>query len=506
MKINLYFFLLIVPFFVSCDILRFSQFEVISWTPGEGYHSHPEEIVVSMEFSHDPDIASVERNFSLTAGGNRVKGNFLWSEKKLTFSPLTPLEKNNDYVLSLSADAHDIKGLSMDEAFNREFTTRAENIRPVLISCYPDMYATLIDPRDEVRLAFSVSVPLNTLYDNVTFNPSMTGSWRLEEDGKAAIFTPSEQWAQQQQYEIRFSTSLTDNNGMNIGNEFISIFTTGNDHEKPYLLIVKRITKDGSVYELAPDRGYSGAAKLPVENNGWEKDDRLSLFFSKPVDGLSVKNYLSAEDAPNLFLETSPGYNTEFIFRFESIPAYESRFTFRIKPGIKDSAGNETKDEYIYRIFADGKYSKPPALEGIRMLMSPNNTSNIRIFCAGTDSLFEKIPINDENYPSGENIQTWIEFYFNTAEGALIDIFSIMELFRIETSNNVITFSPRRIKDGNFSAAQPHPGWEDFERLEISGEIKNTTNYGIINFIIGAGLKDNLGNINDKILKISVVK
>jgi hypothetical protein len=491
---------------MSCDILRLSQFEVISWTPTEGYHSQPEDITVSIEFSREPDITSVERNFSLTADGTRIKGNFLWSGKKLTFSPLTPLEKNTDYVLSLSADAHDIKGLSMDEAFNREFTTRPENNRPVLISCYPEMNTAVSDPRAEVRLTFSIPVPLNTLYNNVTFNPSMTGSWCLEENGTTAIFTPSEPWTQLKQYEIRFSTSLTANNGMNIGNDFISIFTTGEDHEKPYLLNAKRISNDGSAYELTPDRGYSGAAQLPVENNGWEKDDRLLLIFSKPVDAISVKNYLSAEDASGLVSETPPDYNTEFIFRLDNIPVYESRFTFRIKPGIRDICGNETKDEYIYRIYADGKYSKPPTLTGIRMLMSPNNNTETNLFSAEKDSLFINIPINDVNYPSGVTIQTWIEFYFTTAEGALIDIFSLMELFRIETSNNVITFSPRRIKTDNFSVSLPHPDWENFERLEITGEIKNSTNYGIINFIIGAGLKDSLGNINDKTLRISVIK
>jgi hypothetical protein len=33
-------FLLIILFFISasCDILRFSRFEVISWVPGSGYH------------------------------------------------------------------------------------------------------------------------------------------------------------------------------------------------------------------------------------------------------------------------------------------------------------------------------------------------------------------------------------------------------------------------------------------------------------------------------------
>jgi len=506
MKIKFYFLLLTMSLFLSCDILRFSKFEVVAWTPGDGYYSEPEKIVVSMEFSREPDISAVERNFSLTGNENRVRGNFFWDGRKMTFIPLTPLEKNTDYVLGLSADACDVKGLSMDEAFNREFTTRPENNRPVLLSCYPQMYAGIEDTRTEIRLYFSVPVPLISLYDNVSFNPSMTGSWRLEEDGRLAVFTPAEPWTQHKQYEISISALLTDNNGMSMGSDFTSVFTTGIDHEKPYLLSAYRITKDGRVFKLAPDKGHTGAAQLPVENSEWEKDDRLLLTFSKPVDGLSVKNYLTAENAPGLVMETPPDYHTEFIFRFENIPAYESRFTFRIKPGVKDIAGNDSKDEYIYRIFANGKYSKPPMLAGIRMPMSPNNAAKPEYFFADTDSLFMAIPIKDEDYPSGVSKNTWIEFYFITAEGSSIDPFSLMELFRIETSNNVITFSPRQVKYANFSEPQPQSGWENFERLEITGNIVNSVNFGLINFIIGAGLKDSLGNRNEKTQRISTVK
>ena len=505
-SIKLFILLIAILSFISCDILRLSQFEVISWTPGEGYYSEPEEIVVSLDFSRDPDTASVERNFSLSADGNRVKGTFLWSERKLTFIPLTPPEKNTDYVLIIAADAHDTKGLSMDEGFNRGFTTRPSKDRPVLLSFHPQMYAEVSGLREEVRLYFSVPVPLNTLYDNVSFIPSMTGSWHTEDGGRLAIFTPVEPWEQQKQYEIHISASLTDNNGINIGNDFTSIFTAGIDHEAPYLINAGRIAKDGSVFELSPDKGYSGAAELPVENQGWEKEDKLFLVFSKPVDGLSVKNYLAAEDTSGLVMETPPDYNTEFIFGFESIPAYESRFTFRIKPGIKDRAGNESKEEYIYRIFADGKYSKPPVLAGIRMPMTPDNDKEPELFSAGAVSLFEKIPIKDANYPSGESVQTWIEFYFIVTEEASVDPFSVMELFRIETSNNVITFSPRQIKCAGFSIPEPQSGWENFERLEITGNIVNSINFGVINFIIGAGLKDSLNNKNEKAQRISVIK
>ncbi|WP_461248721.1 Ig-like domain-containing domain, partial [Treponema sp. R6D11] len=165
-----------------------------------------------------------------------------------------------------------------------------------LLSSYPEMYSEISDARAEIKLEFSIPLPLKTLYDNVSFSPSMTGIWRLEKDGKLAIFTPAEPWMQKTRYEIRFSTSLTDNNGMNIGNDFLCVFTTKLDPEIPYLVNAMRITNKNELIILSADRGYSSVAESPVENQDWEKDDKLLLVFSKPVDSISVKNYTSVEN------------------------------------------------------------------------------------------------------------------------------------------------------------------------------------------------------------------
>ena len=507
MKLKIFLLLLVsIISFNACDILRFSKFEVVSWSPGGGFHSQPEKIGVTLNFSRDPDRASVEKNFSLTGDGNRVKGNILWDGKKLIFSPLSPLEKNTDYTISLSADAYDSRGLNLDDAFNGFFTTRPDNVRPVLLSFFPAMYAQVDDLLAEVRLEFSMPIPLKILYDNVSFSPSMTGNWRLENEGKLAVFTPSQPWVHDSRYEIRFSTSLTDNNGMNIGNDFTSVFTMGTDKEAPYLLNVRRITKNGLFFDLVSDKGFSGVTENPVENQDWEKEDRFLLIFSKPVDSISVKNYISVENGPNLVMETSAGFNTEFVFRFESVPVYESRFTLKIRPGIKDRAGNESKNEYIYKIFANGKLSKPPVLMGMRIPIAPENDIDPDLEHFGKDSLFEHFRITDKNYPSAEKIETWIELYFETAAGAEIDIFSLMELFRVDTSNNVITFSPRHVKTNNFSVPDPQSGWEIFQRIEITGILVNSIHYGIINFQIAAGLRDSFGNRNEKLQRISLIK
>ncbi|MDR2370096.1 MAG: hypothetical protein LBD71_01335, partial [Treponema sp.] len=65
-------------FVCSCDLLRTSPFEIVAWTPGGGCHFFIPPSV-SVIFSHDPDRASVERNFSLSEDGAAVRGSFEWA-------------------------------------------------------------------------------------------------------------------------------------------------------------------------------------------------------------------------------------------------------------------------------------------------------------------------------------------------------------------------------------------------------------------------------------------
>jgi len=308
--------------------------------------------------------------------------------------------------------------------------------------------------------------------------------------------------------EIRVSGALAGSNGMFMGKDFLSIFVVGSDHESLLLLEAWRLTDSGEVLLSAGTAAIAGAGGEFIENGGWEKDDRLKLVFSRPVDGLSVKNCLSAEGAQGLVMETIPDFENEFIFRFDTRPVHESRFTFRLKPGVRDCYGNVSKNEYIYRVFANGVRSMPPQLAGIRLPMAPGSETDQQLISFGIDSLFDYLPIADgkEYYPSGEGIFTWIEFYFLTSPGASIDPFSVMELFRIETSNNVLVFSPRIIKTDSFSAAQPRAGWDNLERLEIAGVLTNSTNFGIVNFLISPGLMDSFGNKNEKVFRISLLK
>ena len=87
-----------------------------------------------------------------------------------------------------------------------------------------------------------------------------------------------------------------------------------------------------------------------------------------------------------------------------------------------------------------------------------------------------------------------------------IDLFSLMNLFRVESTNQALLFSPRNIRNNNFTWQDPADGWESFKRVEINGFITNTVNSGIVTFRINAGLEDTRGNRSGQSFRIMLLK
>jgi hypothetical protein len=81
-----------------------------------------------------------------------------------------------------------------------------------------------------------------------------------------------------------------------------------------------------------------------------------------------------------------------------------------------------------------------------------------------------------------------------------------MDLFRVETTNNALSCSPRYITDRDFTWIDPEDDWKDLFRLEIRGFLTNTINPGIVTFRIPPGLKDTRGNRSSTDFRISLHK
>jgi hypothetical protein len=510
----------------SCDLLRSSPYDVVAWTPGEGFHSDPGKIKISVLLSHEPDKVKTEQAFSLTEDRKTVKGVFSWEGSRLVFTPASPTEADRDYVITLGTGAQDSNGLSLERKFEASFTTRHPGGKSKVIKTEPGYEGSLSESRGEFRLFFSAPVHLGACMDSISFSPSMPGSWHLEDGDKTACFTPREPWQAGIQYRVKVESGFAGVSGVVLGTDYSSVFSFGQDKDKPALL------KAFAVFpgEGAPgDEYYTFAFReeIPLVKNfpgepghypdakytGWENSTRLELVFSGPVDLGGLRNLLVTEPSAPLVMESRPEISNRAVFRFTEFPAWGSSFLFRLNPGVKDMAGNESVEECLFRIANSGPLSKPPALMGIRLPMAPGKrpdthggTENQIPLCFTPKDLLADLPVEIREYPFSEKTYTWIELYFETVPETEIDMFSVMDLFRVETTNQALSFSPRSIVDRDFTWMAPESGWENFRRLEIRGYLTNSINSGVVTFRIPPGLRDKRGNRSTTDFRISLLK
>jgi hypothetical protein len=293
--------------------------------------------------------------------------------------------------------------------------------------------------------------------------------------------------------------------GVILGEEYSSVFSAAADREKPVLLKAVALLPAGE--EEIPLDETPGLFSSS-EYSAWETFTRLCLVFSKPVDLSTLKNFLVIEPSLSLVMESPPEYSSRAVFRFAEFPPWGSAFLFRLIPGVKDQTGNESGNEYVFRIRAAGPLSKPPALVGIRLPMAPGSGVDQEPLSFSPGDLFAELPIQDgvKRYPFDTQTASWIELYFESAAAAGIDTFSLMDLFRVESTNQALVFSPRSVRAENFTVADPVVGWETLRRYEIRGFLTNTVHSGIVTFRIPPGLRDKRGNRSAEDFHISLLK
>jgi hypothetical protein len=497
----------LILLFASCDILRNSPYEVIAWTPGAGFHE-AESLVVSLLVSHSGNRVKTEQSFSLSEDGRPVKGIFQWNDRRLIFFPSSPLEANHDYLITLGTGAQDEKGLSLENKFLASFTTRAPGERPRVISTEP-YDGIIVESRGCITISFCEPVTINSCTTNISFVPSVAGSWRLDETGRHASFYPLVPWKTGIRYRVNINSGLMSDSGRTMGGDYHFYVNTilYGDQEKPALLSVYAIDLNDEPYEILTNTlPWSGL----TEYAEWDSSLRLRLDFSKPVDTGSVRNRLSVEPYASLVMETEPGLASSVVFRFAQKPAWQSSFLFKLNTGIRDEAGNETNEVRYFKIRAANERSKPPSLVGIRLPLAPGKScieeQMPQIYTL--NKLYADFNLTHEDFYSSNDrsIEFWVELYFDTAVDTQIDIFSLMNLFRVEATNNAIYFSPRHIENRNFTWPCPVEEWEGFDRVEIRGSLTNTVYSGVVTFRINSGLEDKRGNKNMEIFSISMLK
>ncbi|MDR1468863.1 MAG: Ig-like domain-containing protein [Spirochaetaceae bacterium] len=468
---------------LSCDILRSSPFEVAGWSPGEGYSDPNSGTVVSVWFSHEPDRSSVERSFEFSEDGVKLSGRFAWANEKMTFTPSSPPRYGSDYTITVNTDAQNTEGVSLEKRFEGRWTTRPLEGRPAILATFPGDLSLIAPEYTKITVVFSTLVPINAFTNHVSFSPQMKGHWAL--DSSEAVFTPDAAWQRGTMYKMTVAAAFENAAGKTLGNDFVIRFTADRETVPPELTSVTALDEKGIVIERGG--GDWTLREIPVENAGWETGYKLVFHFSEDVDVLSFKKAVSVVPSLSFNIETNQGFSDAVILSLVDCPVFEQRYLVNVASGVKDEAGNESAASSSYRLYVNGKKSKPPSLQRIAIA---NGGSS---FGFGIGDNFTNAHITDDDAAA-------ITLWFDTAEGADINLYSLMECFSFSSTNNAASFQTTAIDYGTAPDGESRP-------VVITGILDNKeVEHGVITISVGAGLLDTYGNKQTKAQKIVLLK
>ena len=452
----------------------------------------------------------MEEAFSLREDGVERHGRFLWQDTSVTFIPDTPLRANRDYEINVDVEARTENGLSLDARFEGRFSSRLSDQRPALVAADPADGAAISDLWHPIRLSFSTPVGLLSCINEVSISPAVKGLWHLEDGGKTALWTPAEPWKRAGQYKLTVSPFFESAHGRTTGRAFTTRWTAGSAGKTPPRLLSAAAFHDGNaVWELRPDEAAAASSAAPaplIENTHWEAAYQLRLSWDREIALASLASSFSVEPPLKFTIDPAWGSADTAVIRFEESPEWDARYLFKLGGALSSAEGTQSGRAALFRLRANGPYSQPPQLAGIRIPVNPAAPPPSRQYETFTkENLYAYITLRRENFPFEQEVETWFELYFETAPGAEVDLFSLRERLRVEATNNALAFSQKALVKSGFTEAAGAAAFAGKTRVEVRGTLRNTAASGVVAFRIGEGLRDSYGNRNPAVQKLQLL-
>jgi len=479
----------------GCDFLRTGEFSIDSWLPGAGYQEFTAGSTLSLTFSLPPDTISVEEAITVTADGVELVGQYEWQGSTVEFIPAYPPLVPCDYIIRVARSAQALDGLSLDDDLEFRFTTRTSHTRPELTSCSPGHGSAVSGLRAPLVLSFNEAIDSLSLRKAFSLTPTVSGAWQFNGDNTTATFTPFQDWVRTQTYSLKISTALKTLQNMALVENIESEFLGGTDLAAPQLISLVAINaSDTVVLSLLPEDPLMATQVLNV---GWEDSWSLQIQFDEPVNCATLDSRLVTEGGPALERVGSNRFAATVVYRLIEKPDWDSVFLCTLKPGIEDQSANKSEAQVQYRIWANGTASRPPEVLAVRMPLLPGEAdiaAQLWTLWTVADSWgqfdIEDVPLG---YRINTNTATCFEVYIRLAENTELNLYSVMESFRVEATGGAVSFSPKLIKTNTAEFLNPTPDASvslPYIRIEIHGTLRNSTEAGIVRLIFATSLRD----------------
>ena len=252
---------------------------VISSTPTD--MENPPDGIVTVQFSQPMDQPSTEAAFHLIhlrGDGPQVEGSFAWNEvgDNLTFTPTTPLEFGERYVVVVTTDAHSLVGES--GVLRQEWRSGFKVVSlPSVAGSDPKNGQEEVSPEAGITVRFTGNLSITTVLDNVTISPAITDT------SVYSYFSPYSNefylnWAMQprSRYTVTLGAAIADIYGNTLGDDVEIAFTTG-DRTPLVQLNVPRFTHFSAYTDSRVSLYYRNMPSLEIALYGLPQAEVLRL-------------------------------------------------------------------------------------------------------------------------------------------------------------------------------------------------------------------------------------
>jgi len=507
---------IIIMILASCSILFPEPFAISDWKPGEGEASP--DASINITFTSIPDKAKTEKAFYLFCDGERLPALLTWIDTTLEVRPCYPLQPGHEYAVLIKKDAANVRGKNLENDFVGFFRTKADRTRPSVLGTNPGQQCVVAGETAPLEIRFSKAMDVLSAVEHITIQPDIPGYWNQGNTPSVLVFTPLAQWKPDTTYHCTIKKTIKDSEGNEMGYEYLWDFKTTEDSLPPVLVAIERKNSNGVSLLMFGEAGQS------TFNTGCGTGDSFIFKFNREVNVFEVQNLIMFPEGTNYQCVTEAQWSDTIEFKPIKKPKWGSQYFITLYPGVRDRAGKKIQRMYQTAIYANGAFSKPPTLKGMRITIQTKNNSLLPpvfplttlSYVVSTEELFKKIKIpkieviNDDGDTGGGGIfnnpqktgSCIIEFYFETAEGAELKPGSIIPRFYFENASNSLEFAisqvaltpPQTNPFNPFTSYAPVPEWQSCKIIFIYGTIGNTGKAGVLKLYFVPGIEDSLGN------------
>lgn len=453
---------------VSCACNLYPEFKITDY-------SHNEK-QICITFSQKPNVEKLKNSFLCIEDETQVTGTFEENDKTVIFYPAEGIKTNHNYKIIISTTSEDTKGISLENKFLWNFSTKETDIPLSVLSFNQDTEGITID--------FSNAVIPEMFEKSFSLSPSVPHLTRWNENNTSLKLIYLEALKANTRYFAKISNTLTD----------IYNNTLKNDYQYNFL----NKPKDEPDFKfLCNDNDSSIVLSEQCDNTLIHNDSNFSFEFT---DNFDLEKFSSALSVfpPVKFQFNIDELNPQILnLELLETPAFNSKYVFTISNEFS-SALIETRTYNV--TFNNPDNFKPEFIQGII------STKNKNIFF-NKENQATNVILPVDFYPTAETVSSediFVYFIFKTSQTSEINLSSAIENISISTTNTCIDFRPfdieliseselpedcsRKISTISLDESQK------ISIIKISSHVQNQSRQGIIKFQINKDLKDTNSN------------